>query len=41
MDALSREEFVNRLRALTDARAIAAQDSPTGYRIEYEPFPGW
>ena len=38
---LPREEFLNRLRALTNVRVVGDKDASTGYRIEFAPFPGW
>jgi len=38
---LPREEFLDRLRALTNLRAVDDPTSPTGYRLEAEPFTGW
>ncbi len=34
-------EFLNRLRALTNVRSVADQNSLTGYHIENTYFPGW
>jgi WD40 repeat protein len=38
---LPREELTARLRALTNLRAVPDPGSPTGYKIEVGPFPGW
>jgi WD40 repeat protein len=38
---LPREEFLDRLRALTNLRVIKDESSPTGYRIDVAAFPGW
>jgi hypothetical protein len=35
------DELLNRLRALTNLRAIRDQTETTGYRLETGPFPGW
>ena len=35
------EDLLARLRALTNLRAVIDEASPTGYRIEAEPFAGW
>ena len=35
------DELLAKLRALTNLRAVADAKSPTGYRIEAGPFPGW
>jgi WD40 repeat protein len=34
-------EFIDRLRSLTNVRVVEDQDSPTGYRLDADPFPGW
>jgi eukaryotic-like serine/threonine-protein kinase len=41
LDALSYNELIHRLRALTNVRVVADKRSTMGYRIIYEPFPGW
>jgi WD40 repeat protein len=38
---LPHEEFLDRLKRLTNLRAVPDEESPTGYRIDIEPFPGW
>ena len=38
---LPREEFLDRLRALTNLRAVEDADSDSGYAIRPGPFPGW
>jgi len=38
---LPHDEFLARLRSLTNYRVVPDETSPTGYRIEIEPFPGW
>jgi WD40 repeat protein len=35
------DELLERLRALTNLRAVEDADSPTGYSLEAEPFTGW
>jgi WD40 repeat protein len=35
------EELLERMRAVTNLRAVPDQQSATGYRIEAGPFPGW
>jgi WD40 repeat protein len=35
------EEFLDRLRALTNLRAVPDETSSTGYKLEPGPFPGW
>ena len=34
-------EFLARLRASTNYRAVPGGDGPTGYRLDTAPFPGW
>jgi serine/threonine protein kinase/WD40 repeat protein len=34
-------EFLNRLRTLTNVRVVADNSSPNGYAIKYAIFPGW
>jgi WD40 repeat protein len=41
LQTLPHDEFLNRLRALTFFRAVPATTSPTGYRLDRAPFPGW
>lgn len=38
---LPSDEFLNRMRALTNVRVVEERNASTGYRIEYRPFPGW
>ncbi|HUL76202.1 MAG TPA: WD40 repeat domain-containing protein, partial [Vicinamibacteria bacterium] len=38
---LPREELLARLRALTNLRVVSDATSPTGYKVEVGPFPGW
>ena len=35
------EEFLERLRALTNLRVVEAPESVTGYKLEPGMFPGW
>ena len=35
------EELIARLKPLTYLRVVRNQDSPTGWRLEVGPFPGW
>ena len=35
------DEFLNRLRDLTNMRVVANKNSLNGYDMEYAPFPGW
>jgi WD40 repeat protein len=35
------EELLAKLRSLTNLRAVADEESATGYKLEPGPFPGW
>ena len=35
------EEFLDRLRTLTNLRVVPDEENPSEYRYDYEPFPGW
>jgi hypothetical protein len=37
----SRDEFLTRLRSLTNARVVPDKQSSSGYRIQHELFAGW
>ena len=41
LQALPRAELVALLQAQTNARLIADPDDPTGWVLEWQPFPGW
>jgi WD40 repeat protein len=38
---LSHDDFLNRLRSLTNFRVVPDKASVTGYRVDKAPFPGW
>jgi WD40 repeat protein len=38
---LPSKEFLARLKTLTNIRVVPREASPTGYDIEFAPFPGW
>jgi WD40 repeat protein len=38
---LPRDELLERLRALTNVRAVEDEESSTGYTLDLAPFPGW
>lgn len=40
-DSLAYADFLNRLRQLTNVRAVPDKNSPTGYRTAYATFTGW
>jgi len=35
------DELMQKLRSLTNFRVVPDEDSATGYRIDFDPFPGW
>jgi hypothetical protein len=37
----SHEELVTLLRSWTNLRAVPDAESPTGWKLEVGPFPGW
>lgn len=39
--ALPYDDLLNRLRSLTNYRVMADTATPGGYRLTFEPFPGW
>ncbi len=41
LHTLSHDELMAKLRALTNLRVVEDKTSPTGYRLEVGPFPGW
>lgn len=41
LQTLSYDEFLDRLRSLTNVRIKADKTAPNGYSIRYAPFPGW
>jgi WD40 repeat protein len=41
VNSLSYNEFLNYLREQTNVRVVVDKDSPSGYRIQYQPFSGW
>jgi WD40 repeat protein len=41
LHTLPHDEFLDRLRSLTNQRLVQDPDSPTGFRFDSEPFPGW
>ncbi len=36
-----REELIAKLETLTNLRVVHDEDSPTGWKLEVGPFPGW
>jgi WD40 repeat protein len=41
LHTLPHDELLARLRTLTNVRAAPDEESPTGYRLRTDPFPGW
>lgn len=41
LHALAYDELLKKLRSLTNVRVVADEKSSTGYRIQFERFPGW
>jgi len=41
LHTLRREELIAKLKTLTNLRVVRDQDSPTGWKLEVGPFPGW
>jgi hypothetical protein len=37
----SHEEFLTMLRSWTNLRVVPDEQSPTGWKLETGPFPGW
>jgi WD40 repeat protein len=41
LHALPHSELIATLKSLTNLRAVRDPDSPTGWKVEVGPFPGW
>jgi WD40 repeat protein len=41
LHTLPREELIAKLKTLTNLRVVRDEDSPTGWKLEAGPFPGW
>ena len=41
LHTLPREELLAKLRSLTNLRVVEAPESPSGWKVEAGPFPGW
>jgi len=41
LHTLPRSELIAKLKTLTNLRAVRDEDSPTGWKIDVGPFPGW
>ena len=41
LHTLPREELIAKLKTLTNLRVVRDEDSPTGWKLTHDPFPGW
>jgi len=41
LHTLPRDELIAKLKTLTNLRVVRDQESPTGWKLEVGPFPGW
>jgi hypothetical protein len=41
LHTLPLEELIAKLKTLTNLRVVEAPDSPSGWKLEIGPFPGW
>ena len=41
LHTLPRDELIAKLKTLTNLRVVRDEDSPTGWKVEVGPFPGW
>jgi WD40 repeat protein len=41
LHTLPREELIAKLKTLTNIRVVRDEESPTGWTLTHEPFPGW
>jgi WD40 repeat protein len=41
LHTLPREELIAKLKTLTNLRVVEAPDTPSGWKVEAGPFPGW
>ena len=41
LHTLAHDELMTKLRALTNLQVVEDAASPTGYRLDIGPFPGW
>jgi hypothetical protein len=35
------EELIAKLKTLTNLRVVRDEESPTGWTLSHDPFPGW
>ena len=41
LHTLPREDLIAKLKTLTNLRVIRDEESPTGWTLTHDPFPGW
>ena len=41
LHTLPREELIAKLKTLTNLRVVRDDDSPTGWKLTHDRFPGW
>jgi WD40 repeat protein len=41
LHTLPREELIAKLKTLTNLRVVRDPESPTGWKLTHDPFPGW
>jgi WD40 repeat protein len=41
LHTLPREELIAKLKTLTNLRVVPDEESPTGWKLTHDPFPGW
>jgi len=41
LHTLPHEELIAKLKTLTNLRVVRDEDSPTGWKLTHDPFPGW
>jgi hypothetical protein len=41
LHTLPRKELIAKLKTLTNLRVVRDQDSPTGWKLTHDSFPGW
>jgi len=41
LHTLPREQLIAKLKTLTNLRVVRDEDSPTGWKLTHDPFPGW
>jgi len=41
LHTLPHDELIAKLKTLTNLRVVRDEDSPTGWKLTHDPFPGW